>query len=385
MVTTLRHPIEILQNFEENFRESVPKIMLKMPKRKMQDIKSKFTTDTEDMSTILNTAMKNHNITPGSDEEKKINARLKKTRLRILMSYLSKDFENRYEDELRGLTGSTDFFQLLGEIIGTVSDADLVKDAKEKLADISRDTEEEETFSKTRFIKRVSNLVKIACKDVEILTNHYIEESWNRNLTPELRRYLLDQDKMAQAPQKTAEFLDKMKKYKRKPDVNVISARDIIFQEQTDNLSSQFASFPDMIRESLSVSISSIVQQQVKAMTSEIADIHRISAKKESQKSTENQQQNNNFKQDERQRFSEQPRSTQHNRETQRGNYHQERSERSYPDHLELAPNGKPFRCATCGVLGHRSRNCRGTNFSCRYCGEVGHLKFACPKKQSKN
>jgi hypothetical protein len=382
MVTTLRHPIEILQNFEENFRESVPKIMLKMPKRKFQDIKSKFTTDTEDMSIILSTAMKNYNIETGSDEEKKINTRFKKTRLRILMSYLSKDFENRYEDELRGLTGSTDFFQLLGEIIGTVSNADLVKDAKEKLADISRDTEEEETF--TRFIKRVSNLAKIASKDVEILTNHYIEESWNRNLTPELRRYLLDQDKTAQTPQKTAEFLDKMKKYKRKPGVNVISARDIILQEQIDNLSSQFASFPDMIRESLNVSISSIVQQQVKAMTSEIADIHRISAKKESQKSSENQQQNN-FKKDERQRVSEQSRNTQHDREMQRGNYHQERSERPYPDHFELAPDGKPYRCATCGVLGHRSRNCRGTNFSCRYCGEVGHLKFACPKKQSKN
>ena len=93
MVTTLRHPIEILQNFEENFRESVPKIMLKMPKRNLQDIKSKFTTDTEDMSIILNTAMKNHNSAPGSDEEKKIHARFKKTRLRILMSYLSKDFE----------------------------------------------------------------------------------------------------------------------------------------------------------------------------------------------------------------------------------------------------------------------------------------------------
>ena len=327
--------------------------------------------------------MKNHNSAPGSDEEKKIHARFKKTRLRILMSYLSKDFENRYEDELRGLTGSTDFFQLLGEIVGTVSDADLVRDAKDKLADSSWDTEEEETF--IRFIKRVSNLAKVASKDVDILTNHYIEESWNRNLTPELRRYLLDQDKTAQTPQKTAEFLDKMKKYKRKPEVNVISARDIILQEQIDNLSTQFASFPDMIRESLSVSISSIVLQQVQAMTSDIADIHRISAKKESQKTTENYQRNNNFKQDERQRVSEQPRNMQHQQETLRRNYQQDRSERYYPDHFELTPDGKPYRCVTCGVLGHRSRNCRGTDFSCRYCGEVGHLKFAYPKKQSKN
>ena len=88
MVTTLRHPIEILQNFEENFRESVPKITLrpKLSKRKLQDIKSKFTTDTEDMATILNTSMKNHNIAVGSEDEKKINARFKTTRLRILLS-----------------------------------------------------------------------------------------------------------------------------------------------------------------------------------------------------------------------------------------------------------------------------------------------------------
>jgi hypothetical protein len=121
---------------------------------------------------------------------------------------------------------------------------------------------------------------------------------------------------LAQTPQKTAEFLDKMKKYKRKPEVNVISARDIILQEQIDNLSTQFASFPDMIRESLSVSISSFVQQQVQAMTSDIADIHRISAKKESQKTTENHQRNNNSKHKERKRVSEQPRNMQHQQET---------------------------------------------------------------------
>ena len=384
MVTTMRHPIEILQNFEENFRESVPKITLKpkMSKRKLQDIREKFAQDTEDMTTILNTAVKNYNIQPGSEEAQKIEARFRKTRLRILMSYLSKDFESRYEDELRGLTGSTDFFQLLGEIIGTVSDADLVREAKEKLADISRDTEEEETF--TRFIKRVSNLAKTASKNVDILTNHYIEENWNRNLTPEIKRYLLDQGQSSKTPQKTADFLDKMKKYKRKAEVSVISARDIILQEQIDNLSNQFASFPEMIRESLTTSISSIVQQQVQAMTSDIADIHRISAKKEDSRKKEDQQRNNYFRRDDRESHSQQQNSS--NREPKRdSNYNQGQAERSFPDHFEFAPDGRPYRCTKCGILGHHSRNCKGTNFSCRYCGEIGHIKFACPKKQSKN
>jgi len=177
-----------------------------------------------------------------------------------------------------------------------------------------------------------------------------------------------------------------MKKYKRKAEVSVVSARDIILQEQIDNLSNQFASFPDMLRDSLSSSISSIVQQQVQAMTSEIADIHRISARKETIRKQENPGRNNNFTTNERQNFSHQSRDTQYNREPQkRPNYQEGPSERRFPDHFELAPDGRPFRCTTCGVLGHQSRNCKGTNFSCRYCGEIGHLKFACPKKQSKN
>lgn len=87
MVTTMRHPIENLQNFEDNFREPVPKITLKpnMSKRKLRDIKVKFTQDTEDMTTILNTAVKNYNMMSGSEEEQKIAARFKKTILRILL------------------------------------------------------------------------------------------------------------------------------------------------------------------------------------------------------------------------------------------------------------------------------------------------------------
>ena len=57
-----------------------------------------------------------------------------------------------------------------------------------------------------------------------------------------------------------------------------------------------------------------------------------------------------------------------------------------YPSNFEIGPSGYPYRCHTCGVLGHRSRNCRGTSLICRICNRRGHIQAACPeKKMSKN
>jgi hypothetical protein len=146
-----------------------------------------------------------------------------------------------------------------------------------------------------------------------------------------------------------------MKKYRRKAEVSVISARDIILQEQIDNLSCQFASFPEMIRESFTSSISSIVQQQVQAMTSDIADIHRISAKKEGSRNKEDQQRNSNFRREERGNHSQQQNSGNSHETRRESNYHQGQTERSFPDHFEFAPDGRPYRCTKYGILGHHT------------------------------
>ena len=60
MVTTLRHPLELLRNFQEEYRESVPKITLRMSKRKLQDIKIQYADDKEEMKSIFDESVEAH-------------------------------------------------------------------------------------------------------------------------------------------------------------------------------------------------------------------------------------------------------------------------------------------------------------------------------------
>ena len=413
MVTTMQHPhpLVLLRGFEETYREHTPTITLKTSKRKFQDIKQQFQEDNEDMLSLLESSMLAHKIEKDSDEEKKLKVKFERISLRILKSHLSNDFEERYEDELRSLKpGSDDFFKLVGEIVGTASEEDLVKEAKRKLNDISRDSENEETFS--RFITRVTKLAEVASKKVKILTDHFVGECWDRNLTPEIKRYILDQGKTGETPEKTAEFLDKMKKHKRRIEVREVSAREILLQQQIDALTNQFASVPEMLsemkmfRESLSSSISSIVQNQLKN-SPEIADIQKIAARERSREYQQRQQQQDqrrhqpDFRHNRDDDFNRQTREENFDSRQRRGRDYdrpardsfargapgqqQNQGERRFPEHFEIAPDGRPYRCTSCGILGHQSRNCKGTSQICRYCGETGHIKFACPKKQSKN
>ena len=371
-MVTLRHPLELLRNFQEEYRESVPKITPRMSKRKLQDIKKQFKYDLEEMKSLFDESVEAHNVTTGSEKHQKLETQFERTERRILMSYLSAEFESKYEDELRNIVGSEDFFKLMEEIIGELSETDLVKEAKEKLRDISRNSEEEETF--LRFVGRITQLAEIASKKVKVLQEYFIDEAFDRNLTPEIKRYLLDQGMTGKSTTETAKYLDKMKKHKRKPNVNVINTRDLILQEQIDTLSAQFATFPDMIRDSLTSSISSIVQQQIRSIQSETGDINKISTKQQSQT-------NKDLQRDDRPA----PRRPQQNEFRQERPNEQRSHQNEYPAHFQFAPNGKPYRCTKCGVLGHESRYCKGTTLTCRYCGEPGHIKFACPKKMAKN
>jgi len=372
MVTTLRHPLELLRNFQEEYRESVPKITLRMSKRKLQDIKIQYAYDKEEMKSIFDESVEAHSVITGSEKHQKLEKQFERTEKRILMSYLSPDFERRYEDELRNIVGSEDFFKLMGEIIGEVSQADLVREAQEKLRNISRNSEEEETYQ--RFTGRITQLAEIASKKVTVLQEFFINEAFDRNLTPEIKRYLLDQGMTGKLTTETAKYLDKMKKHKRKPSVNVINTKDLILQEQIDALSAQLASFPEMIRDSLTTSISSIVQQQIRSLQPETGDINKVSAKHEPHTKRDPQQHDRTVQ-----------RRPQHNDFRRDRQYDQGHQENRYPDHFQFAPDGKPFRCTKCGILGHESRFCRGTTLTCRYCGEAGHIKFACPKKMAKN
>ena len=168
------------------------------------------------MAFLYKSAMAAHNIT--SEEEKnKLDILFQKTRKRLCLSLISPKFEQKYERELRQITGSKDFFALLSEIFGTLTEKVKVKKAKEELQEITRNADEEETF--TRFLTKVMILAKEASKNCDILCKHYEEETFDKCLTPELRRYLLDQGMNDKDAKTTAEYLDKMAKHREKANV----------------------------------------------------------------------------------------------------------------------------------------------------------------------
>jgi hypothetical protein len=70
------------------------------------------------------------------------------------MSLISAEFEQKYERELRQVTGSREFFLMLSDIFGTFTEKEKVIKAKEDLQENTRNADEEETF--TRFLTKIT-------------------------------------------------------------------------------------------------------------------------------------------------------------------------------------------------------------------------------------
>lgn len=373
MATIIRHPIELLQTFEDNFRCLSPKVLPKMTKRKIQDIKSEFDDSLERMEFLYKSAIAAHNIT-SNEEKNKLDMLFKKTRKRLCMSLISAEFEQKYERELRQVTGSREFFALLSEIFGTLTEKEKVRKAKEDLQEITRNADEEETF--TRFLTKVTILAKEASKNCNILCKHYEEDAFDKCLTPELRRYLLDQGMNDKDAKTTAEYLDKMKKHRKKATVRAVSAQEIILQEQVNALTIQITNLPALIKESLGTSMMS---EKIERLERELAYVNKIGGRGDQRNQPEERRSAPRLQEQSQTR---QPAEQRHN------DYRQQEikpREGSYPSNFEIGPSGYPYRCHTCGVLGHRSFNCRGTSLICRICNRRGHIQAACPTKMSKN
>ena len=391
MATVIRHPIELLQTFEDNFRCLSPKVTPEMNKSKLQDIRTEFDDGVERMDFLFKTAVTAHNIT--SPEEKiKLDHLFKKTRKRLCLSLVSPAFEKKYERELRQITGSKDFFNLLTEIFGTLSDKEKIRKAKEELQEMTRNSDEEESF--TRYLKKITLLAKEASKNCDILSKHYEEETFDKCLTPEIRRYLLDQGMSDKDPKTTAEYLDKMKKHRKKAAVRAISAQDLLLQEQVNALTTQITNLPTLIRDSLGTTL---MNDKIEQLERELAQVKKISSRddhREDRRTHETRQETMQprypaaYPEDRRARETRQdviqPR---YPAEQRQNTYrHQEiKNDGQYPANFEIGPNGYPYRCHACGVLGHRRINCRGTSLICRICNRRGHIQAACPEKMSKN
>ena len=359
MVTSgIEHPFDVLATIEESY-EVDTKISPKTTKRQLRRIKEEFKEKAERWGLLWTRSTKAYEIK--DTELVSYETQFRKTRRRLAIKLLSTEFRQKYEDELDDAKTSSEVFSLMEDIIGKVSDSEERKDAKDRLRDISRRTEEEESF--TRFCARIEKLAKIASGGEKILSDYFVKESFFANLSPELKRYLLDQDKENQSPMETAKFLDSKKKNLRKAGIRAISAAELQLQEQVAALTAQLAAVPDIIRETLGQSVNSAVSDQMHAIRNEIGEIKKISSKAAS----------NTWKEERRQ---EQAQHVQ----TAANFMGQQQPQRARDD------SRRKERCRRCGFTNHKTEDCRGTSTKrCFVCDQTGHMSFVCPLKMPKN
>ena len=360
MVTTgIKHPLEVLEVIEDGFEIST-KINSKTTKKELQRVKKEFEKKIERWTLIWNRSIKAHGLedTDKASEKAKYMVEYQRTRQRLCLQLLSSEFAAKYEDELEDITGSKEFFNLLENIIGTVTKADAAREAHIALRDISRRVDEEESF--TRFYARIEKLAKIASDGKTELQNYFIKETFSSNLTPELKRYLLDMDKESEDAEDKAAFLDKKLKHKKKASIRAISPTELLLQEQVDALTAQLAEVPETIKAIMAQSDS-----HLKMLRSEIGEIKKIAT----QQSTDSWR--NERKREQREHLETAAKFSQ---------------ERQKEDKRQIRHQGE--RCKKCGYTNHRTEECRGTSTKrCFVCDGVGHMSFVCPLKQrfSKN
>lgn len=324
--STIRHPVELLEAFEENFNVTT-KVSSKTTKKELKSIKETFKRKAERMQLIWDRSMKAHAV--AGSEATLFTNEFQAVRKDLCLQLLTTDYRNRYADEFERVSGSGDFFRLLESIIGTVSDKDEKNNAEEKLQEISRWANEQETF--VRFYDRIEFLAEKASGGNPDLKSYFLKKTFNSNLSPEIKRYLMDHDHSTKTTREKAEFLDKREKYKKKPEINAISNVDI-FQVQIEELTSQ-------------------ISRQFSDLKNEIFEIKKVSADSKDQN---------------RPRSKEQTRHIEDTAKFLKGG--EKRSNKE--------------RCGKCGFFNHSTEECRGTSTrKCYICEKIGHLSAVCPLK----
>jgi hypothetical protein len=211
VTTTVRHPIELLEAFVNNTEPST-RITKETNKRQLKNIIATLKRQIDRMQLIFQTSLKMHDIK--NEERTTFENEFKATRRQICLSHLDPAFRARYDDEFEDIKGSSDFYVLVNQIIGETNPEEDARDARSKLKDICRRDDEEETF--TRFYTRLEKLAITASKGDDSLKKHFLDEAFHSNMTPDLRRYLLDQGKSKQTPKAIAEYLDQACKFPKR-------------------------------------------------------------------------------------------------------------------------------------------------------------------------
>ena len=279
----------------------------------------------------------------------------------IVLSAISDDFAVRHAEDIRETTDSTTLLQLLEEIIGTPSAKQIQNEAEENLTNLTRDIDNEEKFE--RFYKRLDRLAKKASDDANI-QKHLITKAFTRNLTPRIRSFLHEHDKINLETSAMAKHLDKMMKYKKVAHLNNIessesSAQMVELQKQNSEMHEKMHTMHDKM-DSMQRLLAALLENQTSTHQNQEENLHLNQIRSQRPPSKPFIPRNKEI----------QPPKTQH------------QTQQKYINPAwELNKYGAPFTCRKCGLRGHRDENCKGTNIVCHTCGQAGHIKYVCPQR----
>ena len=282
----------------------------------------------------------------------------------IILSSLSEEFLTKHHEEIRDAKTKDALLNLLEDIIGTLTEAQIRSAAEEQLNNLTRDSENEEKF--LRFYNRIERLAKNSTGTTETdkhIQSHLIKKTFFRNITPKLKTFLHEHDKTGLSAKDTAAYLDKMLKYRRS--VNLFnlenaeaSTRMAEMAEKMDGMQKLLATLlenQNATKHSMDLQINELRSQRQTDAPKRSAKMERTPFNTKSAPRQNNAIQNT-----------------------------QTTSQRYVNPNWELNKYGKPFTCRKCGMRGHRDENCRGTNMICHICGQSGHIKYVCPQHPSK-
>ena len=168
-----------------------------------------------------------------------VTALIAESELELLTEFLSQDFQEKYRSQIATYENRTSLEKFLKSVFRSeVSDLQKLAAFREKLAKLSRFSDQNETFS--CFIERAEAIGK-QMVDSNLATKEtvgvFIRDTFNVNLSPDNRAFLIQQGKSEEDVAVIAEFLDARQMHILRPSVNALENKEISeLKAQNDRL-----------------------------------------------------------------------------------------------------------------------------------------------------
>ena len=183
---------------------------------------------------------------------------IKRGKIEIIKSVLADNFVQKYKHEVRSKDNGDDLITIIKKVICRSTDEEKINFAKKELRKTSRRIHEDEPF--VIFVDRLKNWSSKITSDKNF-EKYLVEEQFNDNISPSLRQYLLDMDKLELDVESKAMFLDRKGKHKKSLSVNQIVLTES--KEILDELEKEMSSENDKLREGIQKLTGTVLRLQV--------------------------------------------------------------------------------------------------------------------------